>query len=68
MHSSDRSSGAAMTATISVRIVVLQIRAEVWCDLCGVPSAETVTYVAEEAGATPSVLYQLTYCETCDDR
>jgi hypothetical protein len=49
-----------------VRIVVLSSEDDAWCELCGLPSATTVTYVLEPAGHAPSGLFRLTYCETCE--
>ncbi len=57
-----------MSPAVCLRIVVLHTEVDVWCDICAVPSAVTITYVAEEIGNTPGVLHQLTYCETCEDR
>jgi len=56
-----------VSTTVSLRIVVLQIEPDVWCDLCGVTCGVTVTYVAEEGGRAPEAPQQLTYCESCDE-
>jgi hypothetical protein len=55
-------------SAICLRIVVLHVGTDVWCDRCGVPSAVTITYVVEENGRPPGMLHCLTYCESCEDR
>lgn len=56
-----------MQSTLYLRIVILSVEPGVWCDICGVPSASTVTYVLEPAtGAAPAVVGVLTYCEACE--
>ena len=58
---------AAMQSTLYLRIVVLSVESGGWCDMCGVPSASTVSYVLEPtAGGAPSALRLLTYCEACE--
>jgi hypothetical protein len=47
-------------------IVILSADDDTWCQLCGLPSATTITYVLEPAGAAPSGVCRLTYCETCE--
>jgi hypothetical protein len=56
-----------MAPPVSFRITILNVDSEVWCDVCGVPSAFTVTYVLEPAAEEVSdSLRVITYCEACE--
>jgi hypothetical protein len=53
---------------ILVRIVILDMQTSVWCDVCDLPCAVTVSYVEECDHHTADEIYQLTYCPACDQR
>lgn len=55
-----------MTRAVRLCITVLELESDVLCEVCGVPCAVTVTYVAEESHEPPHMVHRLTYCETCD--
>lgn len=49
-----------------VRIVVLDIHTDLWCEECAALSATAIIYLVEEGGSVPQVLSRLVYCTTCD--
>lgn len=56
-----------MTAIV-LRIVVLQLDTDVWCDVCGLHCATTVSHVEESGDGTPESVHRLDYCERCEER
>ncbi|WP_190812520.1 hypothetical protein [Saccharopolyspora pogona] len=59
---------AVESVVVRLRIAVLHIDKYVWCDMCGVPCAVTVTYANERDERTPLAVHRLTWCETCEGR
>lgn len=56
-----------MPTSVSLRIIILQIDLDIWCDFCGLPSAMVITYLIEEHGRLPEVVRRLTCCDSCDE-
>jgi hypothetical protein len=56
-----------MQTLVCLRIVVLQIDTEIWCESCGLAAATRITYVTEDGARPPQSVWQLTYCESCED-
>lgn len=54
-----------MPSIVYLRIVILNVEPEAWCDTCGIPSASKVTYAVEPVSG-PFFLRLLTYCEACE--
>jgi hypothetical protein len=57
-----------MLPVVHLRIVVLQVDADVWCADCAACCAVTVTYLTESGDEPPAGVQRLTYCETCERR
>jgi hypothetical protein len=51
-----------------LRIVVLRVDTDIWCDLCSALCATTISYVVEEPEGMPPGLHVLTYCQACELR
>ena len=51
---------------LCLRIVVLDVQIDLWCDACAAVSATAITYLFEEGGSVPRALTRLAYCTTCD--
>jgi hypothetical protein len=56
--------GEPVETFIRLRIVVLQIDPEAWCEFCAAACAVTVTYVVEDEDAPVAGVHQLTYCDS----
>lgn len=52
---------------VVVRIVVLRVEDDVWCDMCGVPCAVTIVYLLEERDRPPDGVRVLTCCDNCQN-
>jgi hypothetical protein len=65
-HRQGRPTPAAAASCRRLRIVVIGAQPDIWCDTCALPVAVTLTYLVEMAGAPPSGLDHLTYCDSCD--
>lgn len=59
---------AVEPVVVRLRIAILHIDKDVWCDMCGVPCAVTITYATERDERTPLAVHRLTWCETCEGR
>jgi hypothetical protein len=53
---------------IQLRVVVLAVDTDVWCELCALPCATAVVYVEEHDGHAPIAVNTVTYCTACDER
>jgi hypothetical protein len=62
----NQAEAGSSTSPMCLRIIVLDLRADLWCDACAALSATAITYVVEEGGSAPRVMFRLTYCTTCD--
>ena len=49
-----------------VRVTVIDTEPDVWCAMCALPVAVTLTYVVETSDGVARGLYRLTYCESCE--
>lgn len=51
-----------------LRIVVLRVDFDVWCDTCGALCATTTRYLLEGPDGVPEGLHLLTDCDACEMR
>lgn len=49
-----------------LRIVVLDVFLDLWCDSCAALSATAITFLVEENDTGPREMQRLTYCRTCE--
>lgn len=49
-----------------LRIIVLDIHTDLWCEECAALSAVAITYLVEAGRAVPEVLSRFAYCATCE--
>ncbi|MFD2415550.1 hypothetical protein [Amycolatopsis pigmentata] len=59
---------SAASAVHRLRIVVLWVETDIWCDPCNALCATAISYVVEEPDAVPPGLHLLTYCHACEMR
>lgn len=52
-------------SAVLLRIVILHVETDVWCEVCALPCATTVTYIEEVDDQAPEWVYRLTYCDAC---
>jgi hypothetical protein len=47
-------------------VIVINTETDIWCAMCALPVAVTLTYVVETPDGAPGGVYRLTYCESCE--